>query len=191
MGLLFQRLVPTAMNGTGVITVVLTLLTARAGAFVASPLSGATDASCVSPAVRSGGTSSLAELPYQQRHRRERQQQRQQKPNMILFSSRQHQQHTSQQRQRRRRGRAGSDHLQGGSTSIMNMHPGSSEGEDEDHRPQPRLPREQHKPPGRGQQTRADFLRAGASLAGLTAVVLGAQQEVLDYCCCCGYDYRR
>lgn len=62
----------------------------------------------------------------------------------------------------------------------MNMRPSNGEGEDEVElrRQPPRLPRDQQQSRGRGQQSRADFLRAGASLAGLTAVVLGTQQEV-------------
>lgn len=183
------------MNGTGVITAVLTLFTVRAGAFVVSPSSGAVDASCVSRAVgrRSGGirtSTTLAELHSRQRCRRERklqqgQDQEQDQRHTVLFSSRRRQ-HTSQQRQRRPRGRAGFDHLPAESTAIMNMRPSNgeeAEGELQLRRQQPRPPRQQHQPQGRGQQTRAEFLRAGASLAGLTAVVLGAQQQVCACVC--------
>eukprot|EP00903_Cladosiphon_okamuranus_P020354 g18674.t1 len=185
------------MNGTGVITVVLTLLTVRVGAFVTPPQAVAidgidgidgVDASCVSRAVcrRRGGTgSALAELGSSQRRCRRERQQQQQQQQMVLRSSRRHEQ-TSQQRQRRRFGRAGSAHLFARPTATMNMRLGARTGEGEDElelrRKPPRIPREQQQQQqrqsqGHGQQSRADFLRAGASLAGLTATVLGAQQQ--------------
>lgn len=64
----------------------------------------------------------------------------------------------------------------------MSMHEGDVNGEegrevglDQARR---RLPEQQQQPKERGQQSRADFLRAGASMVGFAGAVLGVQQQV-------------
>lgn len=183
-----SELALAAMKAACALAALLVSIPARAGAFVASPSSyGALGDSCFCSASGSmNGRRSRAVSHSPQRCNREQQQQQEQEhchhhqqARMSLFYSRRHQ-HTAQQRQRRRRCLAGSGHPPTGTetatATTMSLCSGSSssEGDLEQQQPQPQQQQQQRGP----QQTRADFLRAGASVAGFAAVVLGAQKQV-------------
>lgn len=177
-----------AVNAAGVLASVILLLSARAGAFVVPCSSRARAASCVPVSLdgrRASGGIGQVEARSQLRcggGLRE-------PPQAALFSSwRGHQR--NQQRRRRRRERpttttafpAATATTRGESSAAGFMNArrcgANEEAGEEDEIPQEQ-PRRRHQTRGSGQQqTRADFLKGGASVAGFAAVVLGGQQQV-------------
>lgn len=100
-----------------------------------------------------------------------------------LSSSRQHSRQVGRQLLRRHGLAVHPPAAATATATSRTMHQGDANGEEEEEedgldQARRRLPQQQQQPNGRGQQSRADFLRTGASMAGFAGAVLGAQQEV-------------
>lgn len=137
----------------------------------------------------------LAGCRREEQQKQQRHQRRQRSPPLLFSSS--HSPHVADQQRRHRSAGLGcssaatatarrarrtatnmctSSHSNSGSSSSSRS--SSREDEEEFSPPKPRSIRQENRKQGRGQQTRADFLRTGASVAGFAAVVLGVQQQV-------------
>ncbi|CAM9592851.1 unnamed protein product [Ectocarpus fasciculatus] len=175
-------------------TVLLLSLATRAGAFA---FSSAPSESCFRGTVNNRGSSSsssgsgrrsLASRRAAPRcSRREMQRHSRHDVSFGLSSWRQHSRQVGRQQQRRRHGLVEHPPAATATAMSMSMHQGDVNGKEEEEEEEEedgldqvrrRLPQQQQQQPkGRGQQSRADFLRTGASMVGFAAAVLGAQQQ--------------